>query len=224
LDLHPLCSAVLLGVLPNESEPSLSHSYTSFLQGQRCGSAATARAQLWGGEEVGREEAAAAVLGPPLPAASVFRPRRAVHLHRRGMRGCHVLAAATSRRPRAGPPPPSSRRPRAGPPPPLRARPRVFIAAAALRHPCAVAAGEWRWGSVEGERVQPPGEKEGGGGGGEAARANSARVFTVGQRFYIAAVKKYKRPRFVGTHDRTAGKFGFTWWPVGVAPYIRLRW
>jgi hypothetical protein len=35
------------------------------------------------------------------------------------------------------------------------------------------------------------------------------------------AVKKKERSRFAVKRDPTAGKFGFTWWPVGVAPVIR---
>jgi hypothetical protein len=50
----------------------------------------------------------------------------------------------------------------------------------------------------------------------------AARVFYRGARFYITAVKKNERPRFVGTHDPTADKFGFTWMRVVGAPYIRL--
>jgi hypothetical protein len=64
--------------------------------------------------------------------------------------------------------------------------------------------------------------RERGEGGGVARGADWARVF-IGKAIYMDAVKKNERPRFVVRHDPTAGKFGFTWWPVGVAPYIRLR-
>jgi hypothetical protein len=71
------------------------------------------------------------------------------------------------------------------------------------------AGGDWgeSWRSDWGEREAAIGgerqEREGAG-------RKAARVFHRGARFYTTAVKKNERTRFVGTHDPTAGKFGFT--------------